>query len=91
MPGGDRRRPHWGRYYSLGFEFAAAVGGFVLLGYWIDRHYETSPRGILICTALGLIGGTYNFVRSALRELRRDAAARGDTTAGKEDRKDRGA
>lgn len=67
MQGKDRDRPTWIRYSGVGIEFAAAVGGFALLGYWIDRHWDTSPTGLLICLALGLIGGTYNLIRESMK------------------------
>jgi F0F1-type ATP synthase assembly protein I len=55
----------------MGLEFAAAVAGFALVGYWIDRHYDTSPAGVLIGAVLGLIGGTYNLVRESLAAFKR--------------------
>ena len=60
-------------------ELAAAVGGFALLGYWIDRHNGSSPWGLLIGALLGLIGGFYNLIKASLsasreaRELDQDA------------------
>ena len=60
---------------GIGFEMAAAVAGFTLIGYWWDRHFGSSPWGILTCAALGLIGGTYNLIRqsqSAFKEGGRD-------------------
>ena len=59
------------KYAGLGLEFAAAVAGFALVGYWIDRHYETGPWGLVIGAALGLIGGTYNLVRQSLAAFQR--------------------
>jgi F0F1-type ATP synthase assembly protein I len=59
-------KPTWIRYSSIGFEFAAAVGGFALVGFWIDRRYETGPWGVIIGAALGLIGGTYNLIRQSM-------------------------
>ena len=41
------------RLAGTGVELAAAVGGFALLGYWIDRHYDSSPWGLLIGALLG--------------------------------------
>ncbi len=67
----------------MGLEFAAAVIGFVLVGYWIDRHYGCRPMGVLIGAALGILGGGYNLIRTALqasRQMNRDE---------KEDRGDR--
>jgi len=55
-----------GRAYSIGFEFAAAVAGCVLLGYLIDRYSGTSPWGVLIGAGVGIVGGMYNMIRAAL-------------------------
>jgi F0F1-type ATP synthase assembly protein I len=67
------------RLAGTGIELAAAVGGFALLGYWIDRHYGSSPKGLLIGALLGLVGGFYNLIKASLavsreaRELDREA------------------
>ncbi len=66
MTGRDCDRRSWVRYSTLGIEFAAAVAGFALVGFWIDRHYETKPWGLLIGAILGIGGGMYNFIRAAL-------------------------
>jgi F0F1-type ATP synthase assembly protein I len=58
---------------GLGFELLAAVAGFSFVGYWIDRHYETEPWGLVICALLGIVGGLYNFIRAATRATERDA------------------
>lgn len=52
---------------GLGFELLAAVAGLAFVGYWIDRHYETAPWGLVIGAVLGIVGGLYNFIRTALR------------------------
>lgn len=62
----------WQRLTGLGFELLAAVLGFTLLGLWIDRHYGTHPRGVLICAVLGIVGGLYNLIRASLNLLRPD-------------------
>ena len=67
-PGSPGQRS-WLRLGGLGIELAGAVAGFSLLGFWIDRHYETSPWGLLICAICGLIGGFLNFIRSSLKAL----------------------
>ncbi|HNQ22887.1 MAG TPA: AtpZ/AtpI family protein [Phycisphaerae bacterium] len=66
MAGESRKGWPWLRFSGLGVEFAAAVLGFTLVGYWIDRHYGCGPWGVVIGVALGLIGGMYNLVRQAL-------------------------
>lgn len=74
-----RDRQPWMRLGSVGLELAAAVGGFSLLGYWIDRHYGSSPWGLLVGALLGFVGGFYNLVKAALaasreaRELDRES------------------
>lgn len=62
-------QPSWRRLTGAGLEFFGAVFGFVLLGSWIDRSYDTSPLGVLICAILGIVGGLYNLIRSALKTL----------------------
>jgi ATP synthase protein I len=57
---------HWKRLSSIGFELAAAVAGFMLIGYWWDRYFGTNPWGLLTGAALGLIGGMYNMIRQSL-------------------------
>lgn len=58
---------------GLGFELVAAIAGFAFVGYWIDRHYETTPWGLVVGAILGIVGGLYNFIRSALRATGTDA------------------
>jgi F0F1-type ATP synthase assembly protein I len=66
---GERERK-WARLYSISIDFAASVAGFALIGYWIDRHYETNGWAIVICAMLGLVGGMINFIRRSIREYR---------------------
>ena len=51
-------------------ELLGAILGFTLFGLWIDRSYETSPWGVLICVICGFIGGFYNLIRSSLEAFR---------------------
>ncbi|NLX12358.1 MAG: AtpZ/AtpI family protein [Phycisphaerales bacterium] len=59
------------RLANVGVELAAAVIGLSLLGYWIDYQLKTGPWGLLICAILGIVGGLYNLVRKAVREMLR--------------------
>lgn len=61
-----KRRPTSSRLTGLGFEFAAAVAGFCLVGYWIGRFYDNGRLGLVIGAVLGLIGGMYNLLRATL-------------------------
>lgn len=67
-----------GRIAGVGFELAAAVAGFTAIGYWVDHHYGTGYRWTLVGAVLGMVGGMYNLIRSALLESKR---------SGSEDRK----
>lgn len=60
----------WVRFSGMGFEFAAALVGFTLVGVWIDRAYGTSPTCTLIGAGLGIVGGGYNFIRMSLAAMR---------------------
>ena len=70
MPRQSKRMPSWVRYSGMGMELAAAVAGFVLVGVWIDRHYETAPWGVVIGAVLGLVGGMSNLIRESLTAIR---------------------
>ena len=59
------------RHAGMGIEFAAAVAGFGLLGYWIDAQYQSGPWALLIGVGLGLAGGTYNLIRESLAAFKR--------------------
>jgi ATP synthase protein I len=82
MAGAEKPPASWLRFSGIGFEFAAAVAGFTLVGYWIDRHFGSGPWGLLVGMGLGLVGGTYNLIRSALAATRE--AARADARAHRE-------
>jgi ATP synthase protein I len=59
----------------MGLDLAASVGVGVLLGWWIDRRFETSPWGMIVCSLIGIVGGLLNFVRAGQRAARRAAEA----------------
>ena len=54
------------RLSGLGFELAAAIGGGALLGWWIDRRFETAPKALMVCAGIGMVGGLYNLIRAGL-------------------------
>jgi F0F1-type ATP synthase assembly protein I len=80
-PSSDRSNAAaWGSAV-IGFEFAAAVGGFAVIGFFIDRWQGTEPIWTLALTGVGFIGGSYNVykelrkmqARTARRTVRKDS------------------
>ena len=81
----SRRYPGWVRHSGVGLELAGATAGLALIGYWVDGKFGTSPWGILIGVAIGIVGGLYNLVRESLAAVREakldDDSARGDASS----------
>jgi F0F1-type ATP synthase assembly protein I len=72
----------WTRLAGMGIEYGAVVVACTLLGYWVDYHWQIERHwGTLIGVLIGLIGGTYNFVREALQAVRKGQQRRSDRHA----------
>jgi ATP synthase protein I len=54
---------------GTGMELLGSVLVFLLVGYWIDRHFGTEPWGIVICSAIGIVGGLYNLIRKEMKAV----------------------
>ena len=70
MPGTRKDRPSGYRFAGMGFDFFAAVAGFTVVGYFIGRYFQRIDLGVLIGSLLGVIGGGYNFLKTALKAAR---------------------
>ncbi|MEX1010610.1 MAG: AtpZ/AtpI family protein [Balneolaceae bacterium] len=63
------------RHLSLGAEIAAGVTIPILLGYWLDSRFETSPWFLLI----GLLFGILSLVLLSVRTARQWREEEDDT------------
>jgi F0F1-type ATP synthase assembly protein I len=63
----ERDDKSWLRLAGLGFELAASIVGGVAIGWWIDRQLGTSPKATVGLGLIGLFGGMYNLIKTALR------------------------
>jgi F0F1-type ATP synthase assembly protein I len=52
-------------FLTMGFQLAAAVVIFVLLGHWIDKKFGTEPFGKLVGVIIGSTGGFIKFFKTA--------------------------
>jgi F0F1-type ATP synthase assembly protein I len=59
-------------YLTLGFQLAAAVIVFFLIGWWLDSRYGTSPTFQLVGLVIGAVGGMINFFRTISRLTKQD-------------------
>ena len=53
-----------GKRSTAGLTFGAAIVVFVLVGWWLDDHFGTSPTLLLIGFGLGAVGGFIHLVET---------------------------
>jgi ATP synthase protein I len=63
-------------YMGLGLELATSVAGMLLIGYFLDKHFNTYPWLLLTGAGVGLIGGFFNFIKSIQRLSKSDKKQR---------------
>lgn len=57
---------------QLGFMIAVPIGGFILLGYWVDNHFLTHPVFILLGIVLGFSITAYEVYQWLLPLIKED-------------------
>lgn len=67
---GSRDEPNPWRYTGLGMELVGAAIILGIIGWYIDRQYDSEPWGVLIGGSVGFIGGFYLFIKEALKANR---------------------
>jgi ATP synthase protein I len=63
----------FGRSFALFWDFVGSVLAGALIGYVLDRWFDTEPYWILGLMILGVVGGFVRLVRSLRRMDRMDA------------------
>lgn len=63
----DNNQNAWVGYIGLGSQLAATVVVMVLLGVWLDKKFSTEPILTIIFSFIGIAGGMYNFIKTALK------------------------
>jgi len=56
-----------GNYLGLGMQLAVTVAAMVLLGYWLDNKFNTSPWLLIIFSFLGIASALYNFLKTVIK------------------------
>lgn len=59
---------------TIGTNFAFSVVGMGVIGFGLDYFARSSPKWLIGCLTVGLIGGGYRFIRDALAANKQAAA-----------------
>lgn len=65
----DRNASRKFRLAGLGLELAGAVIGGCLIGWYIDRQFETR-YGLITGALIGIVGGMYNLLKQSLKTIK---------------------
>lgn len=71
--------PPFARYAGLGMEMVGGIGGFMLLGWWLDSRLGTERRWLIVGAVVGCVAGMYHLIRQAMniqKDLTRQASKR---------------
>jgi F0F1-type ATP synthase assembly protein I len=70
-----------GRFLALGFEFAGAVVGGMVVGSWVDGRLGTSPLFLVVLMVFALTGAVYRLLW-VLRRMKEENGGRGGPGGG---------
>jgi F0F1-type ATP synthase assembly protein I len=73
------------RLAGMGGTLASEILAGALIGFLLDKLFKTDPTLLIAFTAGGVVVGLVTFLRSALRETKRDVARLHDRDAGRRD------
>jgi F0F1-type ATP synthase assembly protein I len=60
-------RNQQGHLAMVGLQVAIGVGVGYAVGWWLDKRYGWSPKGVVIGSMIGLAGGLYLLIKDAIR------------------------
>jgi F0F1-type ATP synthase assembly protein I len=63
-PSKERRNNALAVALSVGWELASFSVVGVALGYWFDKHFNSSPWGTLVGALFGIVLGLYRLIRT---------------------------
>lgn len=55
---------------GIGIEFICEVGAMILIGWWLDRHFATSPTWTLVGVGVGFTIGLIRLVQFAKKNMK---------------------
>src|SRR2546430_13653943 len=61
-----------GPYLTLGIQLVLTIGVFFGIGYWLDKHFHTSPLWTAIFSGFGAISGLTYFIVTVIRLQKRE-------------------
>ncbi len=52
------------KYAAVGMEFPSTILGGLILGYLLDRYFDTSPWLVMTFTLLALVGAFFRLIQT---------------------------
>jgi len=52
------------KYAAVGIEFPSTILGGLILGYLLDRYFDTSPWLVMTITLLALVGAFFRLIQT---------------------------